>query len=101
LNSSFFFLFFLLFHDVEEYLFSRRNCFWGKALKDNEAIPEEMAAHLCSEVRKEKGVRIFSQCWGCIRFSKGDPGKMCFSSRPDNRGCGIVNKRFDMMHPSQ
>jgi len=30
-----------------------------------------------------------------MRFSKGDPAKMCYSSEPDNRGCGLVNKRYD------
>ena len=58
------------------------------------AIPRDEAAKLCSEIRSEKGVRLFSQCWGCMRFSKGDPQKMCYSNKPDNRGCGLVNKRY-------
>jgi len=62
-----------------------------------EPIPKDEAAKLCSEIRNEKGVRLFSQCWGCLRFSKGDAAKMCFSSKPDNRGCGLVNKRYDSM----
>lgn len=61
-----------------------------------EPIPADEAARICSEIR-EKGVRLFSQCWGCMRFSKGDTAKMCFSSKPDNRGCGLVNKRYDSM----
>jgi uncharacterized protein (DUF779 family) len=60
-----------------------------------EPIPKDEAAKLCSEIRKEKGVRLFSQCWGCMRFSKGDQAKMCYSSKPDNRGCGLVNKRYE------
>ena len=60
-----------------------------------EAIPRDIAFGLCSEVRKEKGVKLFTQCWGCVRFSKGDPAKMCFSSNPDNRGCKQVNERYD------
>ena len=63
-------------------------------------IPEVEAAKLCLEIRKEKGVRLFSQCWGCMRFSKGNPEKMCYNSNPDNRGCGLVNKRFDDMFGS-
>jgi len=64
-----------------------------------EAIPKDVALQLCSEIRNEKKVKLFTQCWGCVKFSKGDPAKMCFSSRVDNRGCGIVNKRYDELHP--
>jgi len=64
-----------------------------------EAIPKDVALQLCSEIRAEKKVKLFTQCWGCVKFSKGDPAKMCFSSRTDNRGCGIVNKRYDALHP--
>lgn len=59
------------------------------------AIPRDVASRLCSEIRCEKGVKLFSQCWGCVRFSKGDPAKMCFNNKEGNRGCGLVNKRFD------
>jgi uncharacterized protein (DUF779 family) len=58
-------------------------------------IPKEEAMKLCSEIRNEKGVKLFSQCWGCLKFSKGDPAKMCYNGKPDNRGCGLVNKRYD------
>ena len=64
-----------------------------------EAIPEDVALQVCSEIRAEKKVKLFTQCWGCVKFSKGDPAKMCFSSQLDNRGCGIVNKRYDELHP--
>jgi hypothetical protein len=64
----------------------------------SEAIPEDIALKLCAEARQEKGVKVLSQCWGCVKFSKGDPVKMCFSSRPDNRGCGIINKRYDQLY---
>ncbi len=66
-------------------------------MKPDEPIPKEEAKKLCSEIRAEKGVRIFSQCWGCLRFSKGDTTKMCFSNKPDNRGCNLVNKRYDSL----
>jgi hypothetical protein len=58
-------------------------------------ILKDVALKLCSEIRNEKKVKPFTQCWGCVKFSNGDPAKMCFSSRPDNRGCGLVNKRYD------
>jgi len=47
--------------------------------KNDQAILREVALQLCEEIRKEKGVRLFSQCWGCVKFSKNDPAKMCFS----------------------
>ncbi|UCC58661.1 MAG: hypothetical protein JSW14_01715 [Candidatus Bathyarchaeum sp.] len=62
--------------------------------KNSQAIPREVAFQLCEEIRKEKGVRLFSQCWGCVKFSKNDPDKMCFSG-PDYRGCKRVNERYD------
>jgi len=62
-------------------------------------IPKEIALSICQQVREENRGRWYSfyfwWCWGCNLFSKGDPGKLCFSSRIDNRGCGQVNKRYD------
>ena len=63
--------------------------------KNSQPIPTNIAFDLCKNIRNEKGVRLFSQCWGCIKFSKNDPTKMCFSSSPDNRGCSLVSKRYD------
>jgi uncharacterized protein (DUF779 family) len=62
--------------------------------ENNQAIPKDVAVQLCEEIRKEKGVKLFSQCWGCVKFSKNDPDKMCFSG-VDNRGCKLVNKLYD------
>jgi hypothetical protein len=59
------------------------------------AIPKDMAFQLCEEIRKEKAGKRFTQCWGCVKFSKGDPAKMCLSSRPDYRGCKLVNECYD------
>jgi len=44
------------------------------SMKDvaEDAIPSDVAIRVCSEIRSEKGVKLFSQCWGCVRFSKGD-----------------------------
>ena len=42
------------------------------------SIPTDEAVRLCEEVQKEKGVRIFSQCWGCLKFTKDEPLKRCF-----------------------
>jgi hypothetical protein len=60
-----------------------------------QGIPRDVAFQLCEEIRKEKGVKLFSQCWGCVKFSKNDPAKMCFYGPPDNRGCKLVNTRYD------
>jgi hypothetical protein len=59
-------------------------------------IPTDVALRLCEAVQEEKGVRLFSQCWGCLKFTKGDPMKRCFvTPSGDNRGCRFINKRFD------
>jgi len=67
-------------------------------MKENnvgEAIPKDVAFQLCEEIRKEKAGRWFTQCWGCVKFSKGDPTKMCVNSPPDYRGCKLVSERYD------
>ena len=53
------------------------------------------AFELCKLHREKNGVRMFSQCWGCVRFSKDDPEKMCFYKPPNNDGCKHVNKMFE------
>jgi len=58
-------------------------------------IPLEKAVELCREYRNQHKVRLFSQCWGCVRFSKEEPAKMCFYNPPENRGCKFINKLFD------
>lgn len=60
-----------------------------------QAIPKDTALQLCEEIRKEKSSKLFTQCWGCVKFSKGDPSKMCLSGTPDYRGCKLVNERYD------
>jgi hypothetical protein len=63
----------------------------------SKAIPREVAIQLCDEIRREKEHKLFTQCWGCVRFSKADFTKMCVSSTPDYRGCKLVNERFDKL----
>ena len=58
-------------------------------------IPEETARALCREIRQAGAKKLFTQCWGCVRATKGVEDKMCFHKPPDFRGCGLVNKRFD------
>jgi hypothetical protein len=62
-------------------------------------ISQENALALCQQIRAENANQFWStvawQCWGCMKFSKGNPAKMCFSNAPDNRGCQWVNQRYD------
>ena len=61
------------------------------------AIPKDMALQLCAEIRQAYLGKWYTlaglQCWGCTTFSKGNTTKMCVSSRPDFRGCNLVNAR--------
>lgn len=61
-------------------------------------ISREVALQICFEIREEKRQKLFrfpfGQCWGCMKFSEGDPDKMCLSSQPDYRGCTLVNARY-------
>jgi hypothetical protein len=65
-------------------------------MTDPAPIPEEVAFRLCQEVRAERPVRLFSQCWGCLKASKGDTTRKCFHRPPDFRGCSLVNRRHDV-----
>ena len=62
-----------------------------------DAIRKEVALLLCAAIRREKRGKWYTpaglQCWACLRFSKGDPAKMCLSRREGYRGCNLVNKR--------
>jgi hypothetical protein len=66
-------------------------------------IPDEIAKELCHQIRLHNRCRWYSfygiWCWGCFKFSKGNPAKMCYSNRPGNRGCCQVNKRYDRAKP--
>ncbi len=59
------------------------------------SIPKEVAKALCDQIRAKKEKKLFSQCWGCVKASKGDFSKMCASCGEGFRGCALVNKRFD------
>ena len=51
-----------------------------------EAIPKVVAMQLCAEIRRENRGKWYNplalQCLGCYTFTKGDPAKMCLSSKP-------------------
>ncbi len=58
-------------------------------------IQLDKAFEMCKAHREKNGVKMFSQCWGCVRFSKEVPEKMCFYNPPNNNGCKHVNKLFE------
>ena len=63
-------------------------------------IPRETAFKLCAEIREENRQRFSLarvQCWGCTRYAKGDPDRMCLTSQAGNRGCNLVNKRYEQL----
>lgn len=64
-------------------------------------ISKQIALQLCAEIRLDYGGKWYTlaglQCWGCTTASKGEPTRMCFHSRPDYRGCNLVNARFDRL----
>jgi hypothetical protein len=68
-------------------------------------LSKETALQLCAEIRQQYGGKWYTfagwQCWGCVRFSKGDPDKMCLSSQPDYRGCNLVNARYQRQNNPQ
>ena len=69
-----------------------------------DAIPKDVARQLCQEIREGNRGKWYSlgrwQCWGCARFTKGDPDKMCFNNKEGYRGCNLVNQRYDRIKSS-
>ncbi len=68
----------------------------------NQVIPRETALKLCGEIRTENRRKWLSmgrlQCWGCYKFTRGDPEKMCLSNE---RGCNLVNNRYKLREGHQ
>lgn len=43
-----------------------------------QAVPHDVALQLCAEIQQRGWYTLARwQCWGCRKFSKGDPAKMC------------------------
>ena len=55
----------------------------------------QKAYAFCEHHREENKVRIFSQCWGCVKYSKEDPEKMCFYDPPNDNACKFVNRQAE------
>jgi hypothetical protein len=58
------------------------------------SISLELANKLCQAYTEQHKVRLFSQCWGCLKYSKNNPEKMCFYNPPNNDGCRFVNELY-------
>jgi hypothetical protein len=60
-------------------------------------ISRETAIKLCEEIRAENENKGFSfqrlQCWGCLKYAKGDVEKMCLANEKGG-GCNLINKRY-------
>ncbi len=71
----------------------------AKVLTTQEPIPGETALRICAEIRQRYQGKWWTlagmQCTFCVYFSKSDPARMCIGSRPDFRGCNLVNAHFE------
>jgi len=63
-------------------------------MEANISLSTEQAAALCKDYLEHHKPRLFSQCWGCVKYSKGIPEKMCFYEPPDNNACSFVNIQY-------
>jgi len=66
----------------------------------NNTLSLEQAFKLCQAYTEQHKVRLFSQCWGCLKYSKSNPEKMCFFNPPNNDGCRFVNKLYNSQQSS-
>lgn len=68
----------------------------------SEVFSREVALRICAEIQQQYRGKWYTlagmQCIGCLKASKGDVAKMCAGSRPDGRGCNLVNARFARTH---
>jgi len=44
--------------------------------------PKDIALQICEEIRKVMSRRLFTQCGGCVKASKGNPEKICVYKWP-------------------
>jgi Ni,Fe-hydrogenase I small subunit len=62
-------------------------------------IPKDAAFQLCAEIRWKYQGKWWTfagmQCVGCNAATKGDITKRCVCNAPGNRGCNLVNARYD------
>ncbi|MCX6032988.1 MAG: hypothetical protein NT169_27345 [Chloroflexi bacterium] len=60
-------------------------------------VPRNVALKLCADLRAEGQRKWYTiaggQCWGCIKFSKGDEARMCGGVV----ACNLVVARYARM----
>ena len=54
-----------------------------------EPLSMDTAVQICNDVQAGQLIKIFTQCWDCTTFSKGDPAQMCGGVV----ACNLVLKR--------
>ena len=69
------------------------------------AIPISLdeAKRLCEEIRTEFSENQWHTsaarwCWSCQEQTEGDPANRAFIQKPGNRGCILINARFQGDH---
>jgi hypothetical protein len=63
-------------------------------MEPNISISLDQAIDLCRQYLEKHEARLFTQCWGCLKFSYRVPQKMCFYKPPYNNGCRFVNELY-------
>ena len=62
-------------------------------------ISRDDALALCEDIRQENRGKwykpLFWRCWGCMKLAAGNPDTMSFGGMPGNRGCKLINERYD------
>jgi len=66
----------------------------------NTPIPLPLAEKLCEDIRKETEANWYTEsarwCWNCQKSAAGNLEKRGFLRQPGNRGCMLVNARFNV-----
>ncbi len=64
-----------------------------------EPIQRDVARRLCAQIMAQRRRKWWTpaawRCWGCAWLSRGEPTQLRFAASPDNRGCQIINERWE------
>lgn len=75
-----------------------------KNINEVEMIPLEAAELLCAEIRAEADVNWHTAaarwCWDCRKKAGGDPANKGYLRKPGNRGCILINRRYQAVYPA-
>jgi len=67
----------------------------GEIMESDISLSIQEAYKLCQVHREKHKPRLFSQCWGCVKYSKENPERMCLYKPPTNDGCQFVNRLYE------